>query len=80
MYRNLFVTILESCMPNLAPAPDRRAGFRSTISGRADPLPKGGGHPYFVSRRASTAPPVMPALSPSFDAMISTPFMLPGMA
>jgi hypothetical protein len=35
---------------------------------------------YFVSRRARTAPPVMPALSPSLEAMISTPFMVPGMA
>ena len=28
---------------------------------------------YFVSRRASTAPPVMPALSPSLEATISEP-------
>ena len=35
---------------------------------------------YLVSRRASTAAPVMPALSPSFDATISTPFMVPGIA
>ena len=35
---------------------------------------------YFVSRRARTAPPVMPALSPSLEGRISTPFMVPGMA
>ncbi len=35
---------------------------------------------YFVSLRARTAPPVMPALSPSLEATISTPFMVPGMA
>ena len=40
--------------------------------------PKGGA--YFVSLRASTAAPVMPALSPSLEAMISTPFIVPGMA
>src|SRR5262249_4233038 len=33
-----------------------------------------------ASRRASTAPPVIPALSPSFDAIISTPFIVPGIA
>ena len=35
---------------------------------------------YLVSRLASTAPPVMPALSPRLEAMISTPFTVPGMA
>ena len=35
---------------------------------------------YFVSRRARTAAPVMPALSPSLEAMISTPLRAPGMA
>src|SRR5579859_2442517 len=36
--------------------------------------------PYLVCRRASTAAPVTPALSPSFDGIISTPFIVPGIA
>src|SRR5205807_4695712 len=35
---------------------------------------------YSECLRASTAPPVMPASSPSLVAMISIPFVVPGMA
>lgn len=35
---------------------------------------------YFVALRASTAPPVMPALSPSLEATISMPLVVPSMA
>lgn len=35
---------------------------------------------HFADRLASTAAPVIPALSPNLEAMISTPFIVPGMA
>ena len=35
---------------------------------------------YLPLALASTAPPLMPALSPSLEAMISMPFTVPGMA
>ncbi len=52
----------------------RRRGWPTGIGeSQREPL-------YLVSLRARTAAPVIPALSPSFEAIISTPFNAPGMA
>ena len=58
------------------PRPRSRPRFSKAIprsSSRTRRIPC----PYFAARRASTAAPVMPALSPSLDAIISTPLSVP---
>jgi hypothetical protein len=79
--------------PNLPPAPPGqvrlrgRAGLSEFVERAAPELAANAmvcvvtqAAYYLVSRWARTAAPVMPALSPSLEAMISTPFIVPGMA
>ena len=59
---------------------DSDFGLRPSLEFRISVFGFGSAPAHFVARRASTAPPVIPALSPSLDATISTSFIVPGMA
>src|SRR6266446_6451992 len=69
----------------LAPPKQHRKAIQYRTASRPGSRSGGGaemrfGNTHLAPRRARTAAPVMPALSPNLEATISTFFIVPGMA